>query len=406
MARSPLARRVALLAAALAGAGTLVAPGPARALLPGFCSLVGPVPTKALVRYDATGPAGAARAVAAAGGRVVGAIPPLRVVEAAFPNGAARDAAVAGLRSAGLTVQPEHAVHATRTPRDPYLGRQWGLFKVGAPKAWDRETGGTNAVTVAVLDTGVDLAHPDLAGRVTAGKDVVNDDDDPTDDHGHGTHVAGIVAAVANNRVGVTGVSWGARVLAVKVMDQDGTGSDCDIALGLVLAVRDGAKVLNLSIGADGVDCGTITQDALDYVHDNGALTVVSAGNAAQRKNPTSAPANCGNVLAVGATGVADRVAPFSTHHPYVGVSAPGVSILSTYWDPKKKTHGYATLSGTSMAAPFVAGLAALILSRHKDWTPDEVRTRITATAKDLGLPGKDDYYGTGRIDAARALAG
>jgi subtilisin family serine protease len=402
--RSVRSRLTVLLAAALT-AGALAA-APAHAFLPGFCYVVPAVevpPALALVGYEPGAASGALDAVARAGGRVVGGIRPLHVVEVLLPS----PAALALVRGPGVRfAEAEHAYTATRTPRDPFLGTQWGLTRIGARQAWDRETGRTSAVTVAVIDTGVDLKHPDLVGHVIAGKNVADNTDDPQDDNSHGTHVAGIVAAATDNKVGVAGMSWGAKVLAVKVLNAQGAGSDCDIALGMVSAAQAGARVLNLSLGADGIDCGAVMQEAVDYARNNDALPVVAAGNGAAKGNPSASPANCGGVLAVGATDAWDRVARFSTHQPYVGVSAPGVGILSTYFDPKTNKHEYAKLSGTSMAAPFVAGLAALVRSRHKDWTVDQVITRITSTADDLGARGRDPYYGSGRVNAARALAG
>ena len=399
-------RRAAGAVAAVLASGCLVST-PARAYLPSVCSTVPKTADqRALVAYDRS-PNAAVRAVTAAGGTIVGRINELGVVEAAFGSRALRDAALPVLAaSPGVRyADPEHTYTTTKTPRDPYLSRQWGLFKVGAPKAWDRETGRT-PVVVAVLDTGVDLKHPDLKTRVTAGRNVVDNNDDPQDHHSHGTHVAGIIAAATNNRVGVAGMSWGAKVLAVKVLSDSGEGSDCDLALGMLSAADAGAKVLNMSLGSEGIECGLVTQAALDYARDKGALPVVSAGNGARKGNKVNSPANCAGVLAVGATDRNDRIATFSTHHPYVGVSAPGVAIVSTYVSPKTKKSGYAAMSGTSMAAPFVSGLAALLYAKHPTWTPDQVRNRIVSTADDRGLRGKDQYYGAGRINAARALAG
>jgi subtilisin family serine protease len=397
--------RLAALAALALAAGALSAP--AHAFLPGYCYAVpATAATRMLVSYASTGPDAAVRAVTAAGGRVVGGIARLRAVEAAFPSVALRDAAAPVLAGAGLRVQPESVFTTDRKPNDPYVLYQWALPKIGAFSAWDREIGTTSPVIVAVIDTGVDLRHPDLVGRVIAGKNVVDNTNDPSDDMGHGTHVAGIVAAGTQNGVGVAGMSWGAQVLAVKVLSAAGSGSDCDIILGILSAADAGAKVLNMSLGAEGSPCGFLTQTALDYAHNKGALSVVSAGNGAKKGNKTNSPANCKGVLAVGATDSADRIAPFSTHQPYVGVSAPGVNILSTYFDPKTGKHWYAQLSGTSMAAPHVAGLAALIWSKHKDWTPEQVAARITGTADDRGPKGRDPYFGSGRINAARALAG
>jgi subtilisin family serine protease len=395
---------LAAVAAALVVGGGLAAP--ATAYLPSVCNVVAASGTTALVSSGRS-PAPAARAVAAAGGRVVGRVAELGVLQVAFGTPALRDAALPVLRrSPGVrAAEAERRYTATKRPNDPYWPFQWGLFTVGALKAWDTETGTRNPVTVAVLDTGVDLAHPDLAGRVIAGSDVANDDDDPTDDEGHGTHVAGIVAARTGNRLGVAGLSWGATVLAVKVLDAAGGGSDCDIVLGMVRATDAGARVLNLSLGSDGAKCGLVTQQAVDYALGHGALPVVSAGNSAKAGNPVSAPADCAGVLAVGATDSRDKVASFSTHHAYVGVSAPGVGILSTFWDPETGKHTYETMSGTSMAAPYVSGVAALLLSKHPTWTPDQVRDRLVKTADDRGTRGKDDYFGAGRLNAARALS-
>jgi subtilisin family serine protease len=395
-------RLAALAAMALAAAGLV---SPAHAFLPGYCWAVPALAeTAALVSYAPSGRDATVRAVTRAGGRIVGGVPRLGVVEAAFGTQAARDAAVPVLAAAGLRVQPEHVYRAHRKPNDPYVQYQWALPKIGAFKAWDREIGTTSPVIVAVIDTGVDLRHPDLAGRVTAGKNVVDNTNDPSDDNSHGTHVAGIVAAGTHNATGVAGMSWGAQILAVKVLSAAGSGSDCDIVLGILSATDAGAKVLNMSLGAEGAACGFVTQAAINYARDHKALPVVSAGNGAKKGNKTNTPANCAGVLAVGATDSADRVATFSTHQPYVGVSAPGVNVLSTYFDPKSGKHTYAMESGTSMAAPYVSGLAALLLSKHKDWTPDQVAARITSTADDRGLKGRDAFYGTGRINAARAL--
>ena len=397
--------RVALVAVSLTAGGVVAAP--AAALLPSVCNVVAsPVETRAMVTYDAS--SAALRAVRAAGGRVVGGIDELDALQVAFPSKAARDAALPVVRRApGVrAAEAERVFSAHKNPNDTYLPYQWGLFKIGAMKAWNKETGGKTPVTVAVLDTGVDLKHPDLAGRVIAGDDVVGNDPDPSDDHGHGTHVAGIIAAKTNNRVGVAGMSWGAKVLAVKVLAANGQGSDCDIALGLVGAADAGAKVINMSLGSTGQQCGIVTQAAIDYTRDAGALPVVSAGNSGSAKdgNPVTTPANCDGVLTVGATDPGDKIAKFSTHHPYVDVSAPGVGILSTGYEAMTGRHTYVQLSGTSMAAPYVAGLAALLMSRNPAWTPDQVMDRIVKTSDDRGKRGKDDYFGVGRVNAARAI--
>lgn len=395
--------RVVVVVTALTLGG--VATAPARAFLPSVCNAVPALPdTRAMVTYADR--AAALRAVRAAGGTVTGRIAEIGALQVAFGSAALRDAALPVLRATpGVeSADAERTFRPHRKPNDPFLTYQWGLTKVGAPRAWDRETGAKGTVTVAVLDTGVALTHPDLMGRVLRGKNVVDNTDDPRDDHGHGTHVAGIVAAKVNNRVGIAGVSWGSPILAVKVLGADGSGSDCDIALGVVSATDAGAKVLNMSLGAEGAPCGAVLGKAVEYARDAGAVPIASSGNSGNKGNPQSTPANCPGVLAVGATDSRDKVAKFSTHHSWVGVSAPGVGIFSTTFDPKTERNSYASWSGTSMAAPFVSGVAALLLARNPSWTPDQVIDRIVATADDRGVNGKDDFYGAGRLNAARAL--
>lgn len=274
-----------------------------------------------------------------------------------------------------------------------------------APTAWAVDVGTSAPVTVAVLDTGVDLAHPDFEGRVVSGFDFEDGDPDSSDDHFHGTHVAGIIAAATNNRRGVAGMSWGAKLLAVKVMDAKGKGSDCDIVAGMVYAAQQGAKVENLSLGGTYLGCPTAMEEAIAYAKQRGTLIVAAAGNAAKQGNPVEYPGGCAGVLTVAASDQRDRIAPFSEHGPQIVVSAPGVHILSTY-RTKGGEHKYAYLDGTSMATPFVSGLAALLFSAHPTWTPDQVFQRIATTSDDLGAKGRDDYFGSGRINAARALRG
>jgi subtilisin family serine protease len=297
----------------------------------------------------------------------------------------------------------DRPVHALRTPNDPMLVQQWALDDVHAPNAWNVETGRRNHVLVAVLDTGVDASHPDLMGHIRAGSDFVDGDSDPSDEFGHGTAVSGVIAASTNNKVGVAGISWGATVLAERVLGKDGSGSMCTVAFGIVDAVDAGAKVLNLSLGGAGEACPLIMSKALEYAHDHGVLVVVSAGNDGLKGNPVDYPAGCSGAFAVGATDTRDRKAGFSEYGPQIDITAPGVGILTTVRDDKGR-HGYAFEAGTSVAAPIVTGGAALLLSLHPSWTPDQVRARLVATARDLGKRGRDDYFGAGIVDLGRAL--
>lgn len=343
--------------------------------------------------------------LARAGARVGPRVQPLGVREVELPSPAARDVVLGQL--AGLPgvrwAEPVSVVRAHRGANDPLYRRQWGHARMRVPRAWDAATGAGKSVTVAVLDTGIALAHPDLRGRVDRGPNVVDGNDDPSDDEGHGTHVAGIVAAATNNRVGVAGMSWGARTLAVKVLDDDGAGTSCDVLVGIVEAVRAGASVINMSLGG-ATACPLAYRAALAYAAQQDVVVIASAGNDALRGSPESAPANCPGVLGVGATDRGDRAGVFSTFGPDVDVTAPGVDVLSTSYDPKRRRHGYASMSGTSMAAPHVAGLAALLRARYPSWTAEQVVGRITSTVVDLGPPGRDDFYGLGRVDAAGAL--
>src|SRR3954469_2095645 len=337
--------------------------------------------------------------------RPAGALPALGVRVLELPS-ASRAAEVAqSLRAVpGVAwAEVDRAVHAMRTPNDPMLPMQWALNTVHAPAAWDLETGRRNHVLTAVLDTGVDASHPELLGHVRAGGDFIDGDTNPADEFGHGTAVSGVIAASTNNKVGVAGISWGATVLAERVLGKEGSGSMCTVAAGIIDAVDAGAKVLNLSLGGAGDACPLIIQKALSYAHDHGALVVVSAGNDGLHGNPVDYPAGCSGAFAVSATDTRDRKAGFSEYGPQIDIAAPGVGILAPTWAEGGK-HGYAFESGTSLSAPIVSGAAALLLSKHPTWTPDQVRARLVATARDKGKRGRDDYFGAGIVDIGRAL--
>jgi thermitase len=337
--------------------------------------------------------------------RRLGGLPRLHVRVLLLPT-AARAAAVARRLASAPGVDAasvDAPVTAMRTPNDPLLPAQWAVRRVGAPAAWNTETGQRNHVLVAVLDTGVDATHPELIGHVRSGGDFVDGDADPSDEQGHGTAVSGVIAAATDNKEGVAGISWGATILAERVLGPAGSGSMCTVAAGILDAVDAGARVLNLSLGGPSGGCPFVLQEALSYAHDHGALAVVSAGNDGAKGNPVDYPAGCDGAFAVAATDQADRRAPFSEYGPQIDISAPGVSVLTTSWSVNG-THGYAYASGTSLSAPIVSGAAALLLSRHPDWTVDQVRARLVATARDLGPRGRDDRFGAGRVDIARAL--
>lgn len=287
----------------------------------------------------------------------------------------------------------DYRVQAILEPNDPNYTGRWWWGSIQAPDAWDVTTG-SDSIVVAVIDTGVDLDHPDLAAKIVPGYDFANDDDDPDDDYGHGTHVAGIAAAVTNNGSGVAGLSWGARIMPLKVLDSSGSGWISDVASGITYAADHGAQIINMSLGS--YASSGVMSDATDYAHDHGVFIAAAAGN--DGDNTLLYPAANEHVVGVAAITSSDARAYFSNYGSHVDVAAPGVSIYSTY------PGAYASFSGTSMATPFVSGLAALVLSMNDSLMPDEVETIIEQTADDLGDPGRDDYYGWGRINAYQAV--
>lgn len=282
---------------------------------------------------------------------------------------------------------------ATMVPNDPYYKVQWGPKYSNAPAAWDITTG-SSAVTVAIIDTGVYMNHPDIAGRVVPGYDFVNNDSDPSDDQGHGTRVAGVALANGNNSVGVAGMDWHARIMPVKVLDSTGSGSTSIVAQGITYAADKGARVLNLSLGGGG---SSTMQAAVRYAYGKGCVIAAASGN--QGSSTVLYPAGYAEVIAVGATNF-DVISSFSSYGAHLDVAAPGEGI-----DTITRTGGYGTFAGTSAATPFVAGLAALILAKDASASPATVMSAITSSARDLGVSGWDQYYGWGHIDAAAALA-
>jgi len=363
-------------------------------------------PGRVLVRFQpSVAAASVQKAMAEVNATSLGRIGSLDVERLAIPLG--QEAAVVAALQQNPTVafaEPDYRVHAAVEPDDPYYAGRWWWENIQAADAWNIITG-SNSVTIAVIDTGVDLDHPDLAAKIVPGKDFVNGDgdSDADDDHGHGTHVAGIAAAVTNNGIGVAGLSWEACIMPVKVLDSDGNGWISDVAEGISYAADNGAKVINLSLGAPTYD-GTMAA-ATDYAHGEGVFIAAAAGN--DGKNQLLYPAANEHVVGVAATTSSDTRASFSNYGPHVDVAAPGLSIYSTGWTGDTRSNcisRYCYKSGTSMATPFVSGLAALVLSMNSDLSPDEVETIIEQTADDLGAPGRDDKYGWGRVNAYQAV--
>lgn len=313
-------------------------------------------------------------------------------------------------------VQLGQTLDLSSPPTDPLFSQQYSLMNTGqtvdglpglegadinARRAWELSTG-SGHVTIAVFDAGVSYAHPDLAPKIesarnTTGSGGVGDANDPF--NSHGTHVAGIAAAASNNGEGMTGVSWGSRIMAVKVANPLGFTSDVWLGQGLIWAADNEARVGVVSLGLDtGSD---FLHAAVQYATEQGMVICASTGNSGQPG--VKYPAKYAETIAVGATDHLDRLAAFSTTGPEVTVVAPGVEILST-WDDFFGPPTYAEQSGTSVSTPLVAGMVALMLSENAELRTPEVIELLRFSVIDLGVPGPDSSFGLGRIDAYRAV--
>lgn len=307
--------------------------------------------------------------------------------------------------------EPNHIYHLSdatlAAPDDTLYTMQWHLNNTGqtggrtgadlrAADAWAVTTGAAD-VLIAVIDSGIDYRHEDLDdGRVRTDIDwdYVNFDDDAMDDNGHGTHVAGSIAAESNNGVGVTGLMWQASLVAFKVCDRTGSCASDAIAKAIRQAAHFDVDIINMSLGGS---CSQTIADAVNYAYfDHGMTIVAAAGNSA---GGVSYPAAFPPVIAVGAVDYNDRLAYFSNFGPEIDVVAPGVNVLSTI-----PNNNYETYSGTSMASPQVAAVAGLILAQHPGIDNDTVRALVRQAVDDLGAVGFDIRYGYGRINAAKAV--
>jgi subtilisin family serine protease len=306
-----------------------------------------------------------------------------------------------------IAVVPDAVVHATGwptdgPPSDPMYGQQEDLAQIHVPEVWPSTTGDPSVV-VAVIDTGVDLSHPDLAGvTVVSPRNETFNTTDVTDVVGHGTHVAGTIFARTNNATGIAGIAPNSSLMPIKVLDGAGSGFFSDVLDGVDWARTHGADVINLSLGAAlSAEQIALFQPTFSAARAAGILIVAAAGNSG---NPLMYyPAGLNGVVSVAAVDPTDVQADFSTFNRAVDLSAPGVDTLSTVptaGDPI----GYERFSGTSMASPHVAGVAALVWAKRPGLGVAELEAVLRASATDLGAPGRDDHYGSGRVDAAAAL--
>jgi subtilisin family serine protease len=295
--------------------------------------------------------------------------------------------------------EPNYVRTQMRTPNDSVLSQQWALRDIHAYEAWDITTGGD--ITIAMLDTGVSRSHPDLKGKLLRGHDFYNNDDDPSDDEGHGTYTAGVAAAQSNNGTGIAGVCWGCKILPVKVLGSRGQGDDATIAAGIRWAVDQGVRIISMSLGGD--EDTQVMRDAVNYAHDRNVLIVAASGNGQAEGNAPNYPAAYPTVLAVSATTANDSVTGFSTTGSFVDIAAPGVGLWSTLWT-RSEGDTYGVANGTSASCPHVAGAAALALTLRPDLSADQLAEILEAAADDQGAPGKDPEYGYGRLNLLRTV--
>ncbi|MDN7241643.1 S8 family serine peptidase [Planococcus sp. N028] len=288
-------------------------------------------------------------------------------------------------------VQPNYEVERTYTPIDSGYQKQWHLKKIQMPKAWDI-TKGSSKITVAVIDGGVQTNHPDLKGKIVSPYNAVTGGTAIPSDM-HGTHVAGTIAA-SINKTGVVGVAPNIKLMPINVFY--GLSADSyDVADAIIYAADNGANVINMSIGS--YYYSYVEDLATAYAKDKGVTIIASAGNDDTSKN--SYPAALASVIAVSATDSKDRITNFSNYGYNIDIAAPGVDIYAT-----TTGSSYRYLSGTSMAAPVVSGVAALILSKNPLLSPDQVENILAKSSVDLGSEGWDYFYGYGRVDALQAL--
>lgn len=299
-----------------------------------------------------------------------------------------------------------YGVTDTTDPNDPYFSKEWGDKQISAPAGWAHNIDASN-VMVGVIDTGIDYRHPEFGNRIVKGWNFVNNNADVMDRFGHGTHVAGIIGAEGNNGVGVAGVAWNVKILAVKVLGDNGEGSTAAVVNGIKYAADMGCKVINMSLGSPDTTVDPALSAAIAYANSKGVIVVCAAGN---NHGDVGSPANDPGAIAVSSTSKFlwwEYLSWFSNRGSKVEVAAPGGGIWSTVpLDPNETgSTGYGKLSGTSMAAPFVTGEAALIWAKHPDWSASQVHQVIDTAVDHKGSSGRNDHYGFGRINLDKALS-
>ncbi len=352
------------------------------------------VPGRILVRFRTMVAAASVRTMlATAGAKVVGSNPRIGVQVIQLPANANLMLAMRALASRPDVLFAElDEARPPEGPNDPYYSSEWHLAKIAAPLAWNT-TSGSSSVIVAVLDTGCDPTHPDLASKYVPGWNTFDANDNWADVYGHGTAVAGTVAAATNNGVGVASVAGGCRIMPIRISSSNGTGYFSTMATGLTWAADHGARVANISYQASG---SATVAAAAQYFMSKGGVVTMAAGNYSTVHITPDNP----YVLTVSATSSNDTLASFSDSGSDVDVCAPGVGIYTT-----NRGGTYGSWSGTSFAAPVTAGVAALVLSANPGLTGEQAQDIIKQSADDLGAIGPDSLYASGRVNAGKAVS-
>jgi subtilisin family serine protease len=317
-------------------------------------------------------------------------------------DAAAADQVMAELQATQgvVEVTPDYPLQLSWTPNDPGFaaGNQWALDKIGADVAWEFSSG--RSIIVAVLDSGIDPNHPDLVGRVVPGYNFIDKNTNTTDLCGHGTHVSGIIAAETNNTVGMASVAHQAKIMPLKVIGDNCLGSYSRLMQSIIYAVDHGVRIISITSGGSYEHNGL--HDAIKYARSKGVLVVVAAGNLGNTE--PFYPGSFAESFTIAGTDFNDAKYDSSSFGQQIDMSAPATGIFSTYYD-RDKGSTYAMMTGTSMAAPHVAGVAALILGIDPKLPLADLEKTLTSSAADLGDAGWDPIFGWGRLTAWRAVA-
>lgn len=290
--------------------------------------------------------------------------------------------------------EPDYIKTITHVPSDPLYTNQWYLPNIKMPQAWDIYRG-SPSVTIAVLDTGVNAQHPDLAGKILPGYDFVNNDARPSDDHGHGTNIAGIIAGNSDG-AGIVGIDHQAKILPLKVLNNEGTGSSLDVVEAVYFAMEQGADVINMSFAAP--ESTFAEERALRSAFEQGIVLVAAAGNDAT--NDIVYPASYDFVISVAATGMDNQKAPFSNYGNFIDIAAPGVNLYTTAYQG-----GYEFVSGTSYSAPIISSLAGMLKGLHPEWSPIDIEWALESSGANMDRSEWNWLTGFGKVNADRVFS-